>query len=88
MLSSGRSRTVSLGEEGAAGLERMEMEEVGLSEDFEFFSYQNWVLWIMRYWCKCMNDTSQGGCSSSLSSSSDWEAEHSDGREEGEVINC
>ena len=29
MLSSGRSRTVSLGEEGAAGLERMEMEEVG-----------------------------------------------------------
>ena len=30
VLSSGRSRTVSLGEEGAAGLERMEMEEVGL----------------------------------------------------------
>ena len=29
VLSSGRSRTVSLGEEGAAGLERMEMEEVG-----------------------------------------------------------
>ena len=28
VLSSGRSRTVSLGEEGAAGLERMEMEEV------------------------------------------------------------
>ena len=28
MLSSGRSRTVSLGEEGAVGLERMEMEEV------------------------------------------------------------
>merc|ERR1719430_2351362 len=53
VLSSGRSRTVSLGEEGAAGLERMEMEE--------------------------------GGCSSSLSSSSDWEAEHSDGREEGEA---
>jgi len=53
VLSSGRSRTVSLGEEGAAGLERMEMEE--------------------------------GGCSSSLSSSSDWEAEHSDDREEGEA---
>lgn len=53
VLSSGRSRTVSLGEEGAVGLERMEMEE--------------------------------GGCSSSLSSSSDWEAEHSDGREEGEA---
>jgi len=53
VLSSGRSRTVSLGEEGATGLERMEMEE--------------------------------GGCSSSLSSSSDWEAEHSDGREEGEA---
>ena len=32
VLSSGRSRTVSLGEEGAAGLERMEMEEVGVSE--------------------------------------------------------
>ena len=35
---------------------------------------------------KCINNVHQGGCSSSLSSSSDWEAEHSDGREEGEVI--
>ena len=39
VLSSGRSRTVSLGEEGAAGLERMEMEEVGLSEDLELFCF-------------------------------------------------
>ena len=41
MLSSGRSRTVSLGEEGAAGLERMEMEEVGVSVDFEYQHFQN-----------------------------------------------
>ena len=34
VLSSGRSRTVSLGEEGAAGLERMEMEEGGFCSKF------------------------------------------------------
>ena len=35
VLSSGRSRMVSLGEEGAAGLERMEMEEVGFGGDLQ-----------------------------------------------------
>ena len=48
---------------------------------------QRWIILecLSLFFLKNLKDMHQGGCSSSLSSSSDWEAEHSDGREEGEV---
>ena len=41
VLSSGRSRTVSLGEEGAVGLERMELEEVGSSSSLSSSEWED-----------------------------------------------
>lgn len=72
---SGRSRTVSLGEEGILGLENMEMEEVAFP--CITFCYNSPCVDLI-----CPHD--QMGSSSSLSSSSEWEDLHSD-RGEGEV---
>ena len=49
MLSSGRSRTVSLGEEGAVGLERMEMEEVSCGGILQCHNMNSVDFLLVRY---------------------------------------